>query len=67
MYCRFKRKTGAQVIFLNPFTIAHRATDACRFLLFMNGSYPFANGLNGLVHLCIFSSDECTTNYLAVA
>jgi hypothetical protein len=62
----FQTKTGAQAIFLNPFT----AFSSCKrkFVVFpfvnpfTNGNYPFVNGLNGLnklnrlVYLCLFSS-----------
>ncbi len=52
--CRFKRKTEAQAIFLNPFFCS-----SCKrnFVVYpfvykeTNGSYPFANGLQGLAHL----------------
>jgi hypothetical protein len=50
------RKREAQAIFLNSFTIY----SACKWKFIVcpfvdkvtNGSYPFANGLNGLAHLC---------------
>jgi hypothetical protein len=45
-----KRKTEAQAIFLNPFTIGRsckRKFVVCPFVEEeINGSYPFANGLN---------------------
>jgi hypothetical protein len=45
-----KWKTEAQAIFLNPFTIC----ISCKLKIVdkeTNGSYPFANGLNGLNRL----------------
>ncbi len=43
----FKRK-DAQAIFLNPFSSCKRKFVVCPFVgEETNGSYPFANGLNG--------------------
>ncbi len=46
----------AQTIFLYPFTVCSSCTrkfGVCpSFYEETNGSYPFANGLNGLAHLC---------------
>jgi hypothetical protein len=43
-----------QVIFLNPFTVFASCKPKFVVCLFVyeetNGSYPFANGLNGLAH-----------------
>ncbi len=54
--CRFKRKMEAQVIFLNPFTVCSSCKRKFVVCLYVNeetnGSYPFANGLNRLAHLC---------------
>jgi hypothetical protein len=53
--CGFKRKTEAQVVFLNPFTVS--SLFKWKFVVCplideeTNGSYPFANGLNGLNRL----------------
>jgi hypothetical protein len=51
-----KRKTEAQTIFFNPFTVCSSCKlkfVACPFVYEeTNGSYPFANGLHGLAHLC---------------
>jgi hypothetical protein len=50
--CPFKRKTEAQVIFHNPFTVCSPKFVLCPFVYKeTKGSYPFANGLNGLAHL----------------
>jgi hypothetical protein len=50
-----KRKMEAQEIFLNPLPFAHLANGSLSFVSFVNeetnGSYPFANGLNGLALL----------------
>jgi hypothetical protein len=52
IWCRFKRKTEVQVIFLNPFTIfssSKRKFVVCPLLYEeINGTYQFVNGLNGL-------------------
>ncbi len=52
VFCNFKRKMKAQVIFLYPFTIYSSCKRKCVVSLFVdeetNGSYPCANGLNGL-------------------
>jgi hypothetical protein len=49
------RKTEAQVIFLNPCTVCSSCTRKFVICPFVdeetNGSYPFANGLNGLYGL----------------
>ncbi len=57
---RFKQKTEAMGFFLNPFTVCSyykRKFVTCPFAdKGTNGSYPFANGLNGLnglAHLLI--------------
>jgi hypothetical protein len=48
--CRFKQKTEAQAIFLNPFSVCSlckRKFVVCPFVYEeTNGNYPFANGLN---------------------
>jgi hypothetical protein len=56
----YKRKSEAQAIFLNLFTVCSsckRKFVVCPFVYEeTNGSYPFAsglNGLNGLAHLCL--------------
>ncbi len=53
----FQRKTEALVFFLNPLTIRSlykRKSVLCPFVdKETNGRYPFSNGLNGLVHLCL--------------
>jgi hypothetical protein len=39
-------------------------TEVCRLSVFCeetNGSYPFANGLNGLAYLCIKVKEACFT------
>ncbi len=50
-----KRKTEIQAIFLNPFTVGSsckRKFVVCPFVdEEPNGTYLFANGLNGLAHL----------------
>jgi hypothetical protein len=56
--CCFKRKTEAQAIFLNLFTVC----SSCKRKFVVcpsvneetNGSYLFANGRNRLTHLCIY-------------
>ncbi len=60
IFCRFKQKTknGAQATFLNPFTVCsacERKFVVCPFVdEETNGSYPFANGLNGLIaYVCV--------------
>ncbi len=60
-YCHFKRKTEVQTFFFNPFTVCSlhkRKYFVCPFVdEETNGSYLFANrlngqnGLNGLAHL----------------
>jgi hypothetical protein len=56
IYCCFKRKTEAQAIFLNPFTAClsyKRKFVVCPFVgEGTNGSYHFANRLNGLKRIC---------------
>ncbi len=56
--CRFKRKTEAQAICLNPFTVcssSERKFVICPYVYKQtNGSYLFANGLNGLAHLWFY-------------
>ncbi len=61
---RFKRKTEAEAIFLNPFTVCSlcmRKFVICRFFNEeTNGSYQFANKLNGLAqiwqnYICIYT------------
>jgi hypothetical protein len=51
-----ERKTEAQSIFLNPFTVCSLCKQKFVVCQFVDedtiGSYPFANGLNGLAHLC---------------
>ncbi len=51
-----KRKTEAPAIFINPFTVCTPCKRKFVVCLFVdeetNGSYPFANGLYGLAHLC---------------
>jgi hypothetical protein len=53
-----KLKTGAQPIFFICLPFAHRANGSLSFVVCpfideeTNGSYPFANGLSGLAHLC---------------
>ncbi len=51
IYCNFKRKTESQEIFLGPFTagtLYERKFVVCPFVdEERNGSYPFANRLNG--------------------
>jgi hypothetical protein len=45
----------AQAIFLNMFTVCSLCHESLSFVIFdkeTNGSYPFANRLNGLAHLC---------------
>ncbi len=46
----------AQTVFLNTFTICSLCKQKFVVCLFVdketNGSYPFANGLNRLAHLC---------------
>ncbi len=42
---KIKRKTEAQTIFLNPFTVC---SSCKRKFVFV---YPFASGLNGFAHL----------------
>ncbi len=66
----FQMEIEAQAIFLNPFTVCLHANWSLSFVRFLrrntNGSYPFANGLNGLnglAHLwflggCCFVSDS---------
>jgi hypothetical protein len=64
VHCRFKWKTEAQAIFLNPFTVFSSCKRKFVVCLFddkeKNESYLFAiglkglNGLNRLAHLCIF-------------
>ncbi len=55
MYCRFKRNMEAYALFLNPFAV--RSSYKRKFVVcpcvyeVTDGSYPFANGLNGLAHL----------------
>ncbi len=64
-----KRKTEAQLIFLNPFTVCSSCIQkfiSCPFVdEETKGSYPFANGLNGLnrlnglnglAHLCVLNN-----------
>ncbi len=48
--CRFKRKTEAQAIFPNPFTICSSCKQKFSVCPFV-GSYPFANGQNELALL----------------
>ncbi len=52
-----KRKTEAQAIFLNPFTVCSLCKQNFVVCPFVDeetkSSYPFANGLNGLAHLWI--------------
>jgi hypothetical protein len=54
--CRFKRKTEAQAIFLNPFIICSSYKQKFAVCPFVdedtNGGYPSASELNGLAHLC---------------
>jgi hypothetical protein len=51
-----KQKTEAKAIFLNLFTVC--SSCKWKFVVYQfvfeetNGSYPFANGLKGLAHLC---------------
>ncbi len=49
-------KSEAQAIFLNPFIVCSSYKRKCFLCLFVyeetNGSYPFANGVNVLAHLC---------------
>ncbi len=51
----YVRKTEAQVIFLNPFTVSSLCIWTFVVCPFVDeetdGSYPFANGLNRLDHL----------------
>jgi hypothetical protein len=53
---KIKWKTAARAIFLHPFTIYSLCQwkfVVCPFVdKLTNGTYPFANGLNGLAHLC---------------
>jgi hypothetical protein len=60
--CCFKRKTEAQGIFLNPFTICSSCKQKfviCPFVdKKMNGRSLFANGLNGFAHLCFGKSNK---------
>jgi hypothetical protein len=67
-----KRKTEAQSIFLNLFTIC--SSYKRKFVVFLvieegtNGSYPFANGLNGLYELarqCFFVQVRYSNNIRA--
>ncbi len=55
MCCCFKRKTEAQAIFLNPFTVCSSCKQKFVVCPFADeetdGSYPFANGPNGVAHL----------------
>ncbi len=61
-----KRKTEAQAFFLNPFfTVCSSLKwkfSVCPFVEEeISGSYPFANGLNGLngyAHLCLLFADD---------
>jgi hypothetical protein len=54
IFCRFKRKTKSQAIFLNLLTVCSSYKQ--KFVIFpfvfkeTNGSYSFANGLNGLAY-----------------
>jgi hypothetical protein len=59
--CHFRRKTEAQMIFLNLFTVCSLCKQkfvVCPLVYKeTNGCYLFANGLkglNGLAHLCVF-------------
>jgi hypothetical protein len=64
-----KRKTEAQAIFLNPFTVCSWCKRKVVICLFVdqetNGSYLFANGLNGLnglyglAHLHLHTAAAC--------
>ncbi len=55
-----KRKTEAQTIILNLFTVCSsckRKFVVCPFVYKeTNGSYPFSNGLRGLAHLCLYAA-----------
>jgi hypothetical protein len=50
-------ENGPRRFFLNPFTVCKlckRKFVVCPFVdEETNGSYPFANGLNALSHLCL--------------
>jgi hypothetical protein len=55
-YEKIKQKKEAQAVFLHPFTVFSLCKRKCVVCQFVdkkqtNGSYPFANGLNGLAHL----------------
>jgi hypothetical protein len=55
--CRFKRKTEAQAIFLNLFTVLLIVQmEVCDLSIYeeTNGSYPFGNELNGQRDLPIY-------------
>jgi hypothetical protein len=58
MCCRFKQKTEAKAIFLNPFTACSsckRKFVVCPFVdKETNGSYLLANRLNRLAHLWMY-------------
>ncbi len=73
IYCRFKRKTEAQVIFLYPFTVCSsckRKFVVCPFVYEETyRSYLFANGLNGLnglaqLYAYVYSSLFCSVLFL---
>ncbi len=66
----FQTENGSQAIFLNPFIVC----SSCKRKIFIcpfvyketNGSYPFANRLNGLAHL-FYAVDEIKMKLKSVA
>jgi hypothetical protein len=59
---RIKRKRKPRRFSLSRLLFAHRATEVCRLSICW-GSYPFANGLNGLAHLGRFVWKERQRRY----
>ncbi len=52
---QMENRNGTQATFLNPFTVCPSCKSIGCLPVFyeeINGSYPFANGLNRLAYLC---------------